>query len=111
LHDSLGDHLIDGSRSFRSSNNAKGLQRRDLLGNAAIEAKANEPIAEGDKRSDRIAKSPPSRLGGERACVGKRRVGECGDQRRVRQTFWASRRAAPEFVADGVGGRSANNSS
>ena len=88
MHDSLGDHLTDGSRSFRSTNNAKGLQRRDLLGNAAIDAKADEPIAEGDKRSDRIAKPPPSCLGGERACVGKRRFGESGDQRRVRQMFW-----------------------
>jgi hypothetical protein len=88
LHESLGDHLIDGSRSFRCTYNAKGLQRRDLLGNAAIEAKANEPIAEGDKPSDRIANSPPPRHGGERASLGKRRFGESGDQRRVRQMFW-----------------------
>ena len=111
MHDSLGDHLTDGSRSFRSTNNAKGLQRRDLLGNAAIDVKADEPIAEGDKRSDRIAKPPPSCLGGERACVGKRRFGESGDQRRVRQMFWDESARRPRIRSRWVGGRSANNSS
>jgi hypothetical protein len=74
LHDYLGDHLTDGSRRLRSTDGAKGIQRRDLLRNATVDAKADEPIAEGDKRSHRIAKSPPCRLGGERSGIGKRRI-------------------------------------
>jgi hypothetical protein len=67
--------LTDGSRSLRPTNGAKGLQRRDLLRDATVDAKANETIAEGDKLAHRTAEPPPSGFGGERASVGKLRIG------------------------------------
>src|SRR5271166_3122903 len=48
LHDPLDDHLTNRSRSLRPPNGAKGLQRRDLLGNDAVDAKADETMAKGD---------------------------------------------------------------
>ena len=80
---SYGDHFADGSRRLRPPDGGKGLQRRDLLGDAAVNAKANETMAERDKCGHRISQPPPSGFGGERTGVGKQRIGQSGDQRRV----------------------------
>jgi len=79
LHDSLDDHLTNRSRSLRPTNGAKGLQRRDLLRDATVDAKTDETIAEGNESGHRIAEPPPSGFGRERAGVGKQRVGQSGD--------------------------------
>ena len=46
---------------------------------SAATAKTDETIAEGNKSGHRTAEPPPSGFGGERAGVGKQRVGQSGD--------------------------------
>ena len=69
---SFDDHLDDGSRSFRPTDSAKGLQRRDLLGNAPVGAEAGEPIAEGGEHLSPHPQAPAVPL--RRRALGHRQA-------------------------------------
>ncbi len=85
-----GDHLLhddpaDGGDGVSPADRGKSFDRRGLLGDRMVEAKAPEAAAQRFQRRHRSGQLAPRRLGGKGPAVGQAGVGQVGYKRGVRQ--------------------------